>query len=304
MSDTLIVGTRSSQLAMVQTERAVAELKAANPALSFKIHKVTTSGDKDQTSFLSTLRNTQFFTKELDDALLAGEIDLAVHSLKDIVLEMPDGIALAATLKRDEHRDALVTPDGRGLMDLPRNATLGTGSVRRRAFLRRVRPDIQFAEIRGNLNTRMRKLDEGQYHGIVLAGCGLQRLGWGHRIAELLPVEIILPAAGQGAIAVTVRDRDTMAADAVSAINHKPTYMRTHAERLFLGALTASCRFPLGVLATLHGNDMTITAEAWSPDADDGIQKSITGPAADYQDMAAELADYFKANGVDSLVSD
>lgn len=289
---------------MVQTERAVAELKAANPALTFKIHEVTTSGDKDQTSFLSTLRNTQFFTKELDDALLAGEIDLAVHSLKDVVLEMPDGIALAATLKRDEHRDALVTPGGRSLVELPPNATLGTGSVRRRAFLRRVRPDIQFAEIRGNLNTRMRKLDEGQYHGIVLAACGLQRLGWDHRIAELLPVETILPAAGQGAIAVTVRDGDTLAADAVSAINHKPTYMRTHAERLFLGALTASCRFPLGVLATLHGNDMTITAAAWSQNAEDGIQKTVTGPASDYMELAAGLAEFFKANGVDSLVSD
>jgi len=289
---------------MVQTERAIAELKAANPALTFQIHTVTTSGDKDQTSFLSTLRNTQFFTKELDDALLAGEIDLAVHSLKDVVLEMPDGIALGAALERDEYRDALITPDGRGFASLRQGAVLGTGSVRRRAFLRRVRPDIQFEEIRGNLNTRMRKLDEGQYDGIVLAACGLQRLGWGHRIAELLNKDVILPAAGQGAIAITVRDRDNLAADAVRNVNHEPTYMRVQAERIFLGALTASCRFPLGVLATLAGNDMTIEASAWSPHENDGIHKTAFGPAANYRELAAELAGYFKANGIDSLVSD
>ena len=141
---------------MVQTERAVDDLRRANPALGFEIRTITTSGDKDQTSFLSTLRNTQFFTKELDDAMLAGDIDIAVHSLKDIVLELPEGIDLAAALERDEYRDALVSRDGSGLKDLPQGAVIGTGSVRRRAFLRRVRPDVSFSEIRGNLNTRMR----------------------------------------------------------------------------------------------------------------------------------------------------
>lgn len=302
MSDKLIVGSRGSQLAMYQTNRAVGMLREANPGLSFEIREITTSGDKDQTSFLSTLRDTQFFTKELDDALQAGEIDLAVHSLKDVVLELPKDITLAATLTRDEFRDALVTLDGSGFADLPQGAVIGTGSVRRRAFLRRVRPDVTFAEIRGNLNTRMRKLDEKQYDAIVLAACGLQRLGWGDRIAELLNEDIILPAAGQGSIAVTVRTGDEIVLEAVRPINNKDTYMCVQAERIFLGTLTASCRFPLGVLASLNGNSITINAAAWSLSVDDGIEKSITGPAGNYRDLAAQLAQYFKANGIDSLI--
>jgi hydroxymethylbilane synthase len=297
------VGTRGSQLALFQTRRVVATLQEHHPDLVFTIHEIKTSGDKDQSSFLSTLRNTQFFTKELDDAMLAGEIDLAVHSLKDVILELPEGIALAATTEREEHRDALVSWHGAKLMELPLNAVIGTGSVRRRAFLHRARPDVTFVEIRGNLDTRLRKLSEGQYDAIVLAACGLIRMGWAGRITELLDSNIILSAAGQGSIAVTARSGEPDAGILLRPVHHLETYYRVQAERIFLGALTASCRFPLGVFAVISDGILTLEAAAYSLDGTRGIHRTGAGPEEDFEAIARALAREFKQDGIDELAA-
>ena len=287
---------------MVQTERVAGMLQAMRPDIAMTIHVVKTAGDKDQASALSTLRNTQFFTKELDDALLAGEIDLAVHSLKDIVLELPEGITLAAVTEREDYRDAFISRSGAVFADLPEGSVVGTGSVRRRAFLGRARPDLKFAEIRGNLDTRLRKLEEGQYDAIVLAACGLMRMGWQDRITELLSEDVILPAAGQGAIAVTARPDDAGVGAALKEFNHEPTYIRVQAERVFLGSLSATCRYPLGVLAEIVNNELTIRAAAFSTDGARGIQRTAGGAPDDYFALAKSLSQWFLDNGVNDLV--
>ena len=267
----LLIGTRGSKLAMFQTEKVTAALRAMAPGMGFKIVIIKTSGDKDQASALSTLRDTQFFTKELDDAMLAGSIDLAVHSLKDIVLELPEGLSLAAVTERDDPRDAYLSRAGVPFRDLPVGSVVGT-------------------------------LDEGQYDAIVLAACGLIRLGFDNRITELLGPDLILPAAGQGAIAVTARGDDAPIIELLERYNHKPTFIRVRAERLFLGALTATCRFPLGVFATINGDTLNLQAAAFSLDGARGIAHTVSGHTDDCAQLAAELAQWFKDNGIDDLV--
>lgn len=297
-----VVGTRGSKLALFQTNKVTAALREMAPERSFRIEIIKTEGDKDQSSALSTLRNTQFFTKELDDAMLAGTIDIAVHSLKDIVLELPEGLCLAAVTERDDPRDAFLSRTGTNFRDMPHGSVIGTGSVRRRAFLGHARPDLEFREIRGNVDTRLRKLAEGQYDAIVLAACGMMRLGFDEHITELLGPGLILPAAGQGAIAVTARTDDTPIIELLDRYNHKPTFIRVQAERLFLGALSATCRYPLGVFATVDGRELTLTAAAFSLDGARSIEHTVSGPEDTCVELAAELAAWFHEHNVDELV--
>ena len=254
---TIRIGTRSSALAMAQAEQVQAMLAAHG--VSAELVTYTTVGDRILDRPLAAIGEKGLFTKELEDDLLAGRTDCAVHSLKDLPTEMPAGLALGALLPREDPRDALVLPHGAkaaGLGDVPPGATIGTSSLRRRAQLKALRPDLNVVDLRGNVGTRLRKVDDGVVQAAILAAAGLHRLGLRDRISAYLEPPAWLSAAGQGAIAVQMRAHDVTCGPIIRALNDAPTWMAVTAERTFLAALEGGCQVPIGALAAhgrLHG---------------------------------------------------
>ena len=248
----LVIASRGSQLALWQARWVAAQLSAAGHPCRIEI--VKTTGDKITDVALAKVGSKGLFTKEIEEALLDGRADLAVHSLKDLPTELPEGLVLAAVPEREDPRDAVV---GKRLNDLAAGAKVGTSSLRRAAQLRKLRGDLVVESVRGNLDTRLRKLDEGQYDAILLAAAGLKRLGWSARIAEILPAEIMCPAVGQGALAI-----ETMASgagfEAARLLDHAATHAAVLAERGLLGALGGGCQVPIGAHATVHGDRLRL----------------------------------------------
>ena len=242
----LVIASRGSQLALWQARWVAAQLAAARPRSRIEIIKTT--GDKITDVPLAKVGGKGLFTKEIEEALLDGRADLAVHSLKDLPTELPAGLVLAAVPEREDPRDAIV---GKRLADLPQGARVGTSSLRRAAQLRQLRPDLSIESVRGNLDTRLRKLDEGQYDAIVLAAAGLKRLGWADRIAEILPASVMCPAVGQGALAIETREdgngRDRLPPRSITPATHAAVT----AERGLLAALGGGCQVPIGAHATV-----------------------------------------------------
>ena len=257
MSRTLVIGTRGSRLALRQTEIVRDALLAAHPETKLEVREIKTEGDRSSAP-LSVIGGAGVFTKAIEDALLAGEIDIAVHSLKDLPPALTPGLVLAAIPERDDPRDALVTRDGRTLADLPSGARIGTGSARRAVQLRALRPDVVTDDIRGNVDTRIRKVDDGEYDGAVLAMAGLRRLGLESRATQIFTLDEMVPAVGQACLAVQVREDDQRAQEIVSAIDHLQSHAGATAERAFLERLGAGCRLPVGALARLDGSTLSI----------------------------------------------
>lgn len=300
---TIRVVTRGSLLARTQTEQVVADLRAAHAGLEVEILELTTKGDVRLDKPLPELGGKGLFTYELEQALLGGDADFAVHSLKDLPTDLPAGLTLGAVPRRAEGRDALVLPagatppDGDPLASLPAGATIGTSSPRRVAFLRHRRPDLQFADIRGNLDTRLRKLDEGQYQAIILAAAGLTRLGWQERISALLPLEISVPAPGQGALGIETRADDERIADLLAAIENPATRQAVVAERTFLAALGGGCSTPCGAHAVPAAEGLVLTAGIAAPDGIDALFRTAVAPAAEADRLGRELAEAMLAAG-------
>jgi hydroxymethylbilane synthase len=303
----LRVGTRGSALALWQTEQVRALLAAAgHPTERIEIK---TTGDLVQDVPLAQIGSRALFTKQIDDALLDGRVDLAVHSLKDLPTELPDGIALAAVGAREDPRDALV---GRGPLrwvELPQGAVVGTSSLRRRAQLRHFRPDLQVIDLRGNVDTRLAKLDRhAEWSAILLAVAGLVRLGLGGRIGERLPAEVMLPAPGQGALAVTGRAGDEPAlAAARQAVHHAPTALAVAAERAFLRRLEGGCQVPVAALAvTADGNGVVLHGRVVSVDGTRlvegrlGIEEATAAAAAA---LGRRLAEQLLADGAAEILA-
>jgi hydroxymethylbilane synthase len=245
-SSGLRIGTRESRLARWQAEHVASAIRALPGAPEPELVLIRTEGDRIQDVPLYQVQGRAFFTKEIEEALFGGEVDVAVHSLKDLATHMPTGLALGAVMKREDSRDALLLREG--LEVLPPGARVGTSSLRRRAFLARWRPDLELAELRGNVPTRIRKLDEGLYHGIVLAVAGVKRLGMEERISDHLPLDVMLPAVSQGAIGVQIREDDEETAGWVANLNHPATRWATAAERALLRRLEGGCQVPVGAL--------------------------------------------------------
>jgi hydroxymethylbilane synthase len=290
----LIIASRGSQLALWQAHWVQKQL--ADLGYPARIEIIKTTGDKIQDVPLAQVGTKGLFTKEIEEALLEGRADLAVHSLKDLPTELPAGLVLAATPEREDPRDAIV---GRRLADLPAGAKLGTSSLRRAAQLRKVRPDLVIEPVRGNLDTRLRKLDEGQYDAIVLAAAGLRRLGWEERIAEILSPDIVCPAVGQGSLAIeTVAGHEQPCAQ----LDHAPTRAAVTAERALLGALGGGCQVPIGAYATVAGDRLSIQAVVVSPDGAHLIRKESDGPAADAAQIGRELGEALLAAGADEIL--
>ncbi|HYG57220.1 MAG TPA: hydroxymethylbilane synthase, partial [Symbiobacteriaceae bacterium] len=243
---TVRVATRGSLLALTQTGWLVDRLREANPGTEFELITFKTVGDKVLDVALSQIGGKGLFTKELEDALLEGQADIAVHSLKDMPTEQPEGLSLACTPAREDARDVVITPDGTRFMDLPTGTVVGTSSLRRLAQLRALRPDLEFVPIRGNVDTRLRKMMEGQVGALIMAAAGLHRAGFTARITEYLEPEQCLPAPGQGALAVEIRTADADVAALLSKVHCSQTELAVVAERTVLGRLQGGCQVPIG----------------------------------------------------------
>ena len=250
----ITIGTRGSKLAIIQAEQVSTILKETAPGLEVNLVKIKTTGDQENNIALDKFSQEGIFVKELEKALLDSKIDLAVHSLKDLPTDIPEGLSLAGVTARLDPRDVLISAAG-GIDKLPKKATIGTGSPRRAIQLLALRPDIQICQLRGNIDTRLRKVADGTFNGIIMAAAALIRLGWADKITEYLPVEWFTPAVGQGVLGLEIRSNDADTATLVSYINHEPTWQCITAERTFLKALGGGCRTAIAALGTMLPNN-------------------------------------------------
>jgi hydroxymethylbilane synthase len=257
MKRTFVIGARGSKLSMRQVELVSQALRQARPGVSIDVREIHTEGDRSSAP-LSEIGGLGVFTKAIEDALLAEEIDIAVHSLKDLPAQLAEGLVIGATPPREDVRDALVTRDGLTLAALPAGARIGTGSARRSVQLKALRPDIETLEIRGNVDTRIRKVESGDYDATVLAMAGLSRLGLASKAAQVFSVEEMVPSVGQAALGIEVRAADGEALELVRAIEDAATRAAVEAERAFLARLGAGCRLPVGAYAVIEGDEVRI----------------------------------------------
>jgi len=306
MNQTLVIGSRGSKLALVQAETIKAELERLEPSLAVTIEIIKTSGDV-KTDPLSVIGGKGVFTKELEDALLDRRIDVAVHSLKDLPTLLTDGLVIAAITKREDPRDALVlnkklrlsTPS---IAALPRGAVVGTSSPRRLAQLRNLRTDLTINDLRGNIDTRVRKLDEGQYDALVLACAGLRRLGMDDRISAALPASELLPAVGQGALGVEVRTDDEHTIEIVSKLDHKFTRLACTAERALLRSLGGGCQLPIAGYAIVREKRIRLDGLVADPQGTRIVKDRITGSLDEAEQLGATLGSRLLEQGAATLM--
>ena len=269
MKKTIRIGTRGSELALTQTNQVLAALRQAHPEVEFEIRVIKTTGDRSQNRPIAELGATGVFTKEIEAALLGNEIDAAVHSAKDLASSLPDGLIIGAVPRRLSPLDALVSRNGKKLAEMRQGALVGTGSPRRRAQVLAIRPDLLVAPLRGNLDTRIKKVSDGEIDCAIIALAALERMGWDGRAAEVFEADALLPAPGQGALAVEVRRADGNILKIIQAINHADSFNCVRAERALLRELGAGCRTPIGGLATVKGNRLALKAEVLDVDGRD-----------------------------------
>lgn len=271
------VGTRRSRLALTQTNWVVEQLQKLEPNASFELHEIVTKGDKILDVTLSKVGGKGLFVKEIEQSLYEKETDFAVHSLKDMPAELPEGLVIGAIPKRVDPRDVLLSKDGKTLDELPQGALVGTSSLRRAAQLLAYRPDLQIESVRGNIDTRMRKLHEGNFDAIILAAAGLERVHFEGEISQFIPVEISLPAVGQGALAIECRSDDEETLALLRRLDDEPTRQAVTAERTFLHKLQGGCQVPIGAYATVTDGVIQITGMVGSPDGKQMCKSSASG---------------------------
>ena len=302
----ITIGTRGSKLALWQTNWVKGELERLHPGLQVNIEIISTKGDRVLDVSLPKLgeQGKGLFTKELEEAIHERRVDLAVHSLKDLPTELPAGLHIGAISVREDVRDALVARTGiAGFSNLPHNALVGTSSLRRQAQLRAARPDLRLEPIRGNVDTRLRKLDDGEFDAIILAAAGLHRLGFGERITEHLDMELVLPAVGQGALAIETRSDDAAVNEIVSRLNHEATEMACRAERAFLKGLGGGCLVPIAAHAKFAGTTLTLKGLVASTDGDEIVRGSVAGPSQEAERLGHQLAEELIAEGADQILA-
>jgi hydroxymethylbilane synthase len=298
--NSLRIGTRGSALARWQAEFVRAGLARHGVAAELVI--IRTSGDRDRQSSLRVIGGQGVFTKELEDALLEERIDLAVHSMKDVPTTFPTGLEIAAICEREDVRDALISRGGLKLDQLPSGARVGTSSLRRQAQLRHYRSDFEMVDMRGNVDTRLAKLTQGHYDAIVLAKAGLDRLGKVEQISEILPPEICLPAAGQGAVGIETRKQEESIAAAMRKLNHRPSQTAVEAERAVLAGLESGCQVPIGVWARAESGNLMIDACVLSADGTESIRESRRGPSENATELGRSVAAALLERGADRLL--
>jgi len=300
----LKIGSRGSRLALAQAEETRLRLCAAHgfdPA-EIEIIAITTTGDRVRDRPLSEIGGKGLFTKEIEEALLSGAIDLAVHSMKDMPAQLPEALVIAALLPREDARDALISPHCTSIRELPGACVVGSASVRRQAQLKRIRPDISVVNLRGNVETRLAKLDQGDVAATFLACAGLNRLGLSHRITAPVPEEDMLPAVAQGAIGIEIRTHDDFARELLAAINDLPTETAVACERAFLASLDGSCRTPIAGHAVIRENRLEFRGEALTLDGKMTFTASRTGALKDAARLGRDAGEEVKAKGGDHLL--
>lgn len=295
----LKIGTRGSPLALYQANETRDRLIAAygyGPG-DIEIVVITTTGDRVRDRPLSEIGGKGLFTKEIEEALFAREIDLAVHSMKDMPARLPDGLIIAALLPREDVRDAFLSPVAGSIADLAEGATVGSSSVRRAAQLKRLRPDLNVIQFRGNVETRLRKLDEGVAQATFLAAAGLRRLGLAEKITALVPTEVMLPAVAQGCIGIETREDDAAVRELLKPLNHEASAVAVDCERAFLAALDGSCRTPLAGHAVFDGGGIRFRGHALTHDGVHCFETTRRGAPADARRMGREAGEQVKAEG-------
>lgn len=304
---TIRIGSRKSQLALIQTYWVQEQLQKRFPNISFEVQTMSTQGDKILDVALAKIGDKGLFTKELELAMLNKEIDFAVHSLKDLPTRLPEGLMLAAVTERENSADALVVHEkykDKQIDTLPEGAVIGTSSLRRLAQLRHHFPHFTFKDVRGNLNTRMAKLDDGEYDALILAVAGLQRLGMSNRIHQVLPTDVSLYAVGQGALGIECRSDDLEVLSLLKAIEHIPTRDRVLAERAFLRELEGGCQVPIGVDTQLQAYTLTLTGLVASVDGKQVVKDSVTGFVNEAEQLGIQLAQTLRQQGAQDILEE
>jgi hydroxymethylbilane synthase len=301
MSEPIRIGSRKSRLALVQSEHVARLLEAAS-GRPCEIVKVVTRGDVTLDRSLPEIGGKGLFTQELEDRLLEGTIDLAVHSLKDLPTELPAGLALGAVSKREDPRDVLASNDGLAFDDLHAGARVGTGSLRRRAQLLRRRSDLTVLDIRGNVPTRLDKLDRGDYDAVVLAAAGLNRLGLGKRATMAFDTDVLVPAPGQGALGIECRAGDEGILSALQSVHDDDTAVACSTERCVLAMLEGGCNTPVGVHATVSARSLRVVAVVAAPDASRFVKDDAEGDAAAWRSVAEDLVARLRDQGAGEII--
>ena len=300
----LHIATRKSPLALWQANYVRDALLARNPGLDVELLTMTTQGDKILDTPLAKVGGKGLFVKELELGMLEGRADLAVHSMKDVPVEFPDGLGLAAILPREDPRDALISNKFSSIDGLPRGARVGTSSLRRQCQLNARRPDLEILDLRGNVNTRLKKLDDGEYDAILLAAAGVKRMGWEERITELLEPEQFIPAIGQGAIGIEIRLDDERVRVLVGELNDQQTAIRITAERALNEALQGGCQVPIAGYSEISHGVILLRALVGRPDGSELVQGVISGKPEDAAELGQVLADDLLSRGAREILAD
>ena len=296
------IATRKSALALWQAEHVADLLRELPEIEAVELVPLSTRGDEILDRSLQKIGGKGLFIKELEVAMQAGEADIAVHSMKDVPAEMPDGFCLAAMLERANHADALVSPNGEQLSDLPQGALIGSSSLRRQAQLKMLRPDLRVEPLRGNVNTRLAKLDNGDYDAIILAAAGLERLGFDDRISQLFAPDQMLPAAAQGVVGIECLEEATELRAVLAQLNHTTSVQTTLAERAIARVLEASCQSPVATYAVVEGDALTLSALVAMPDGSESIRDSVGGDVRDAEALGERLAGRLLERGAAELL--
>jgi hydroxymethylbilane synthase len=296
----LHIGSRGSQLALWQANHVASLLRAQGHAVDIEIIKTT--GDKITDVALAKVGTKGMFTKEIEEALAAGRVDLAVHSLKDVPTELAPEFELAAILEREDPRDAFISLGHSRIEDLPQGARVGTSSLRRQCQLKALRPDLEIISLRGNVDTRLRKLESGEYDAIILAAAGVQRLGLDKHVRYRIPVELMCPAVGQGALAIEIRSGDREVGVALGFMDHADSHIAVRCERALLGSLGGGCQVPIGAFAEKNGHQLRLIAMAGRPDGTEVLREQ--GLGLDPEQVGRETAQRLLRRGADRILND
>ncbi len=297
MKKQLRIGTRGSQLALWQANWVKETLVRRNPDLDVEIVKIKTTGDKILDVPLAKVGGKGLFVKEIETALLDNSVDLAVHSMKDVPTLLPDGLKIVAISEREDPRDVIISKEGRTLAQLQEGARIGTSSLRRQAQLAGYRPDLVMEPLRGNINTRLKKLRDGQYDAIVLAYAGVKRLGWEGEVTQVLDTDIMLPAIGQGALGIEARGDDPVTLERILFLNHSETSLCVRAERAFLHRLEGGCQVPIAAYATTDNGTVTLTGLVAGVDGEKLIRMEVRSDEASAEEAGLELAEQILDSG-------
>ncbi|KPK28564.1 MAG: hydroxymethylbilane synthase [Nitrospira bacterium SG8_3] len=298
----LRIGTRGSKLALAQSEWVKKRIEGRHPHAQVQLVRIKTTGDKILDSPLAKIGGKGLFVKEIEEALLNKRVDLAVHSMKDVPAALPEGLILTTFPKREDPHDAFVSIDCPNLGQLPRGSRVGTGSLRRAAQLLHIRPDLELLPLRGNVDTRLRKLEAGNFQAIILAAAGMRRLGFEDRISQLLSTEQILPAIGQGALGLEVRHDDEETIGLIDFLNDEETQVTVEAERAFLKELQGGCQVPIAAFSRLNGGRLDLEGMVAELDGSKVIRDRITGARNKAEDMGIRLARRLLASGADEIL--